>query len=102
MLNWSPEMDKFDALLSEIREEMDRRRKGDREWVATQCGERRNAAESCLKFYSQRTSGAAEEGRQKGRTLSGMFPSHARGGSWPVFAVRWDRRVSVGTKEEGD
>jgi hypothetical protein len=31
MLNWSPEMDKFDALLSEIREEMDRRRKGDRE-----------------------------------------------------------------------
>jgi hypothetical protein len=27
MLNWSPEMDKFDSLLSEIREEMDRRRK---------------------------------------------------------------------------
>jgi hypothetical protein len=26
MLNWSPEMDKFDALLLEIREEMDRRR----------------------------------------------------------------------------
>jgi hypothetical protein len=27
MLNWSPEMDKFDSLLSEIRKEMDRRRK---------------------------------------------------------------------------
>jgi hypothetical protein len=27
MLNWSPEMAKFDSLLSEIREEMDRRRK---------------------------------------------------------------------------
>jgi hypothetical protein len=27
MLNWSPEMDKFDALLAEIREEIDRRRK---------------------------------------------------------------------------
>jgi hypothetical protein len=26
MLNWSPEMDKFDSLLAEIREEMDRRR----------------------------------------------------------------------------
>jgi hypothetical protein len=26
MPQWSPEMDKFDALLSEIREEMDRRR----------------------------------------------------------------------------
>jgi hypothetical protein len=26
MLNWSPQMDKFDALLSEIREQMDRRR----------------------------------------------------------------------------
>ena len=27
MLNWSPEMDKFDALLAEIREEMDARRR---------------------------------------------------------------------------
>jgi hypothetical protein len=27
MLHWSPLMDKFDALLSEIREEMDARRK---------------------------------------------------------------------------
>jgi hypothetical protein len=27
MLNWSPEMDKLDALLMEIREEMDARRK---------------------------------------------------------------------------
>jgi hypothetical protein len=27
MLNWSPEMDKLDEVLAEIREEMDRRRK---------------------------------------------------------------------------
>jgi hypothetical protein len=29
----------------------------------------------------------------------GNVPLYTRGGSWPVFAVRWDRRVSVGSKE---